>query len=150
MRRGEDNCRVLRGDRAGGERRAGGGQWDGPNHAVSFLHTLDGRTDIAHDNATTMRCGGGEDVLCYGANKARGDPLRSHVRMGVKITATRSEHDEWCRVISLLTLHFGEYPGWWSLVQEAGWRNIPNISQPIHKEMGELVHDCPAAQNPKY
>ena len=109
-----------------------------------------GRTDIAHDNAATMRCGGGEDVLCYGANKARGDPLRSHVRMGVKITATRSEHDEWHRVISLLTLHLGESPGWWSLVQEAGWRNIPNISQPIHKEMGELVHDCPAAQNPKY
>ena len=69
-RRGEDNCRVLRGDRAES------GQWDGPNHAVSFLHTLDVRTDIAHDNAT-MRCGGGEDVLCYGANKARGDALRS-------------------------------------------------------------------------
>ena len=56
-----------------------------------------------------MRCGGGgEDVLCYGANKARGDAPRSlqYVK-GVKITTTWSEHDERYRVISLQTLDLG-------------------------------------------
>ena len=64
MRRGEDNCRVLgeipsspsESERAG---RRASGQWEAPNHAVSFLHTL----DIVHD--AVGRAGLDGAKMCY-------------------------------------------------------------------------------------
>ena len=104
MRRGEDNCRVLRGDREGGERVADNGM----GRIMPCHSSTHWTTDIAHDavRRRRRRC-----VMLRGQQGKRGrsspNAVHSHVRMGVKITATWSEHDERYRVISLQTLDLG-------------------------------------------
>ena len=106
MRRGEDNCRVLRGDREGGERVADNGM----GRIMPCHSSTHWTTDIAHDNATRCGAAAAAAKVCYVTGPTRQEGRRSSLaapRKGVKITTTWSEHDERYRVISLQTLDLG-------------------------------------------